>query len=147
MANVAAVHSNTIATPTSGKGIRVGLWSAQVLLALAFVASGLMKITTPIEQLQAQMPWTTGAMGSLVRFIGVAELLGGIGVVLPAATRIKPQLAVLAALGLATVMVLASITHLTRGEAGMVPVNVVLFAVAAFVAWGRSKRAPISPRS
>ncbi len=147
MASSESFPSNHVAAPTSGKGLRIGLWVAQVLLAVAFVASGLMKITTPIEQLQAQMPWTTGAMGSLVRFIGVAELLGGIGVVLPAATRIKPQLTVLAALGLATVMVLASLTHLTRGEAGMVPVNAVLFALAAFVAWGRSKRAPISPRS
>ncbi len=147
MASSETFPSNHVAAPMSGKGLRIGLWVAQALLAVAFVGSGLMKVTTPIEQLQAQMPWTTGAMGSLVRFIGVAELLGGIGVVLPAATRIKPQLTVLAALGLATVMVLASITHLTRGEAAMVPVNVVLFALAAFVAWGRSKRAPISPRS
>ncbi len=147
MASSETFSSNHVAAPTSGKGLRVGLWIAQVLLGVAFVGSGLMKITTPIEQLQAQMPWTTGAMGSLVRFIGVAELLGGIGVVLPAATRIKPQLTVLAALGLVVVMILASITHVARGEIGMIPVNLVLAGLAAFVAWGRTKRARIAPRA
>ncbi len=127
-----------VAVPTSGKGLRIGLWVAQVLLAFAFIASGLMKITTPIEQLQAQMPWTTGAMGSLVRFIGV---------VLPAATRITPQLTVLAALGLVVVMLLASITHISRGEIGMIPVNLVLGGLAGFVAWGRTRRARIAPRA
>ncbi len=147
MASSESFPSNHVAAPTSGKGLRIGLWVAQALLAFAFLGSGLMKITTPMEQLQAQMPWTTGAMGSLVRFIGVAELLGGIGVVLPAATRIKPQLTVLAALGLLVVMIVASITHISRGEIGMVPVNLVLAGLAAFVAWGRTKRAPIAPRA
>ncbi len=147
MASSESFPSNHVAAPTSGKGLRTGLWVAQVLLAVAFVASGLMKITTPIEQLHAQMPWTTGGMGGLVRFIGVAEVLGAVGVVFPAATRIKPQLTPLAALGLVVVMILASITHISRGEIGMVPVNLVLAGLAAFVAWGRTKRAPIAPRA
>jgi hypothetical protein len=67
--------------------------------------------------------------------------------VLPAATRIKPALTPLAALGLATVMVLASLTHLLRGEVQMLPVTAVLAGLAAFVAWGRARKAPIAPRA
>lgn len=127
-------------------GLHVGLWVAQGLLAFAFVASGAMKVSMPVEALQAQMPWVSGSMGGLVRFIGTVEVLGGIGVVLPAATRIKPVLTPLAALGLATVMLLASLTHLSRGEVGMIPVNAVLGGLALLVAWGRHRAAPIAGR-
>lgn len=127
-------------------GLHVGLWVAQGLLALAFLASGAMKVSMPMETLQAQMPWVSGSLGGLVRFIGTVEALGAIGVVLPAATRIKPVLTPLAALGLATVMLLASLTHLSRGELGVVPVTVTLGAIALFVAWGRHRAAPIAER-
>jgi uncharacterized membrane protein YphA (DoxX/SURF4 family) len=124
-----------------------GLWAAQGLLALAFVAAGLMKLTTPIEQLRAAMPWVSGAMGGAVRFIGLAEVLGAVGLVLPAASRVKPELTPLAALGLLLVMVLATLTHASRGEFGALPVNVVLGGLAAFIAWGRTRKAPIASRS
>jgi len=86
-------------------------------------------------------------MGQAVRFIGVVEVLGALGVVVPAATRIKPSLTPLAALGLTTVMVLASLTHLARGEVQMLPITIVLATLAAFVAWGRFRKAPIAPRA
>jgi len=86
-------------------------------------------------------------MGEYVRFIGMAETLGAIGLVLPAATRIKPSLTPLAALGLTTVMVLAAITHVARGEAFMIPVNGVIGGLSAFVVWGRWRKAPIAPRA
>jgi putative oxidoreductase len=74
---------------------------------------------------------------ALLRFIGVAELAGGLGLILPAATRIRPMLTPLAALGLATIMTLAFVFHIQRGEWDALPVNAVLGALAAFVAWGR----------
>ena len=86
-------------------------------------------------------------MGGAVRFIGVVEVLGALGLILPAATRIQPKLTPLAALGLFTVMVLAMITHITRGEFGAIGVNVVLGGLAAFIAWGRLSKAPVQPRS
>ncbi len=141
-----AIHHGSVGA-TAGKGLRVGLWVVQGLLAATFLAAGLMKISAPVEQLQASMPWVSGAMGPAVRFIGAAEVLGALGVILPAATRIKPSLTPLAALGLAAVMVLASLTHLVRGELPMVPVTAVLGGLAAFVAWGRARRAPIAPRA
>jgi hypothetical protein len=106
-----------------------------------------MKATAPVDQLQASMPWVSGAMGQAVRFIGVVEVLGALGLILPAATRIKPSLTPLAAIGLTTVMVLASLMHLARGEVQMLPVTAVLGGMAAFVAWGRSRKAPIAPRA
>jgi putative oxidoreductase len=72
----------------------------------------------------------------LVRFIGTSELLGALGLILPAAMRIKPALTGFAALGLLTIMVLAALFHVSRGEFGMLPINSVLGALAAFVAWG-----------
>ena len=83
----------------------------------------------------------------LVRVIGVCELLGAIGLLLPAATRIRPELTPAAATGLTTVMALAIAFHLYRGDAGgrfILPAALGL--VAAFVAWARFRRAPIVPR-
>jgi uncharacterized membrane protein YphA (DoxX/SURF4 family) len=129
------------------RGLNIVLALVQIVLAFAFGAAGLMKLTQPIEALSASMPWVSAVPSALVRFIGLAELAGALGLILPWLTRIKPQLISLAAIGLILVMVLASAFHLSRGEAGAVPVNVVLAALAAFVAWGRSKAAPIQPRA
>ena len=137
---------SSVAQPTASKGLHIGLWVVQVLLAVAFFMAGLTKVTQPLEALAAQMPWTTAVPGALVRFIGTVEILGALGLILPSATRIQPRLTPLAALGLVVVMVLASGVHVTRGELGMLPVNFVLAALAAFVAWGRSKKAPIVAR-
>lgn len=126
--------------------MKYALWIVQVLLALAFVAAGFMKLTMPIEQLAQNMVWVNDVPAWLVRFIGLAELAGGLGLVLPTLTRIQPQLTPLAGTGLALVMILASGFHLTRSEFGLIIPNIVLLALAAFVAYGRWKIAPISPR-
>jgi hypothetical protein len=76
----------------------------------------------------------------------VIDLCGGIGVVLPALTRIKPGTTVLAALGCAALQLCATVFHVSRGEAANTPFNVLLVALALFVAWGRRYRAPIEPR-
>jgi uncharacterized membrane protein YphA (DoxX/SURF4 family) len=128
------------------RSLHISLWVFQVLLGVMFAMAGLMKATQPIEALAAQMPWTTVVGAGMVRFIGISELLGGLGLVLPSLTRIQPRLTVLAALGLVVVMVLAAGFHVTRGEFVHVPMNLVLGGLAAFVAWGRAKKAPISPR-
>jgi uncharacterized membrane protein YphA (DoxX/SURF4 family) len=124
----------------------IGLWAAQVLLAVAFGAAGFMKLTTPVDQLGAMMNWVAVSPEWLVRFIGAAELLGAVGVILPALTRILPWLTPLAALGFATIQVLAVLTHLGLGEAAALPMNAVLLALSLFVAWGRWKQAPIAAR-
>lgn len=132
---------------SAGKGLHVGLWVAQVLLAVAFGMAGAMKAFTPIGELAGSLPWVSEVPAALVRFIGASELAAALGLVLPAATRIRPGLTVLAAGGLVLVMVLAAIFHLMRGEAGALPVNVLLGGLAAFVAWGRARKAPIPARN
>jgi uncharacterized membrane protein YphA (DoxX/SURF4 family) len=133
--------------PQSRRALNVTLWVVQILLAIAFAMTGLMKLTQPVADLATQMAWVTSVPAALVRFIGAAELAGALGLVLPSLTRIQPRLTVFAALGLVVVMLLASVTHASRGEFGMIPVNLVLGALAAFVAWGRGKAAPIAPRA
>jgi uncharacterized membrane protein YphA (DoxX/SURF4 family) len=111
-----------------------------------FVMAGVAKSTQPIADLAQQMVWPGDVPAGLVRFIGVSELLGGLGLVVPAATRIKPWLTPLAAVGLVTVMALAAVFHVTRGEFPAIAFNTVLGGIAAFIAWGRFKKAPIAPR-
>ena len=120
------------------------LWIVQVLLACAFGMAGVMKSTQPIDTLsQAGLAWASQVPVAMVRFIGVSELLGAIGLIVPAATKIKPFLTPLAALGLLTIMILAMAFHVSRGEVQATPINIVLGGLAAFVAWGRTKKAPI----
>lgn len=135
-----------MATNTGSKGLHIALWVAQGLLAAAFGLAGLMKLTQPTEQLvQAGMSFVNHYPPGVVRFIGIAEVLAALGLVLPSALRIRPILTPLAALGLAAVMVLATRYHITQGEP-FVP-TVVLLALCTFVAWGRYRMAPIAPRA
>lgn len=125
----------------------IGLWAAQVLLALAYGAAGSMKLITPVADLGAMMNWVNSSPELLVRLIGLVELLGAIGVILPALTRILPFLTPLAAVGFSVIQVLAIGTHAALGEtASTLPANLVLLALSLFVAWGRWKKAPIAPR-
>ena len=77
-------------------------------------------------------------------FIGYAEIAGGLGVVLPSVSRMAPWLTPLAALGLATIMILAIPFHLVRGEGSVIWIHALLAALALFVAWGRSRKSPLS---
>lgn len=131
--------------PARTNKLTAGLWVVQVLLALAFGASGMMKLATPIAELAQKLPWVVDMPG-LTRFIGLSEVLGAIGLILPSATRIQPKLTALAGAGLTLVMTLAAAFHLSRGEGGHIVPNLVLGGLAAFVAWGRAKGAPIASR-
>lgn len=125
----------------------IGLWVAQVVLAAVYVMAGFMKLTQPIDALVASgMSYAGDYPEMLTRFIGTMEVLGAIGIILPAATRIAPFLTPLAALGFSTIQVLAIGLHTMRGEFQVLPVNFVLLALALFVLWGRLRKAPISSR-
>ncbi|MBN8612131.1 MAG: DoxX family protein [Deltaproteobacteria bacterium] len=146
MTNTATAHVSATSTTTGSRGLSIALWVVQAMLAFAFVGSGLMKLTTPHEALAAQMPWVADAPSFLPLFIGAAEVLGALGLILPSVTRIQPKLTPLAAAGLATVMVLAAATHVMYGEFFMLLPNAVLGGLAAFVAWGRFGPAAITAR-
>lgn len=122
------------------------LWLVQILLAAFFIYAGFSKLTVPIAQLSMAMPWTA-EHPALVTLTGIVDLLGGLGIILPALTRIQPKLGVLAAAGLAALQVVAMLFHLSRGEGQMTPLNIVLLALILFVLWGRAKAIPISPRN
>ena len=128
------------------KSLHITLWIFQVLLSVPFMMGGLMKLATPIADLAAQMPWITPSLEWLIRFIGLSELLGAVGLILPSLARIRPSLTVWAAIGLAVIMVFAFFFHLLRNEYAALPVNVALGAIAVFVAWGRAKKARIASR-
>jgi len=123
-----------------------GLWVAQGLLAVAFIGAGMMKLTTPIDELAAQMKWVLDTPEAMVRFIGAAEVLGAIGLILPAATRILPFLTPVAASALFVVMALAAQTHVSLGEWNALAAPFILGALSALVAWGRFKASPIERR-
>lgn len=131
----------------AGRGLSAALWFGQILLAAIFGMSGFMKTMTPIPELGSKIAWVSALPAPLVRFIGVAELAAAIGVLLPALTRILPVLTPLAAAGLATIMLLATVFHIMRGEMSAVGITILFGALAAFVAWGRFRRAPLAPRA
>ena len=128
------------------KGWNIGLWIAQVLMAGLFGLVGITKLTTPISELAEMLPWITESPEMVVRFIGLSELLGAVGLILPTALRMQPQLTNFAAIGLAIVMVLATGFHVYRGEFEVVPVNIILLGILILINWGRNKKAPVLPK-
>ena len=115
----------------------IALWAVQVLVAAAFLGAGATKLSQPKEKLVKNMAWVEDFSQGTVRLIGALEVLGAIGVVLPALTGIVPWLTPLAALGLVLLMIGAALTHLRRTEYGNIAMNAVLLVLAAFVAYGR----------
>ena len=105
-----------------------------------------MKTFTPVNELAATLNWVND-LPVLVSFIGISELLGGIGLILPALLRIKPELTPIAAIALALVMLLAIIFHIARGEFPAVIFNLVLAGIALFIAWGRTRKVPVLARA
>jgi hypothetical protein len=145
------MNSNVIVTQRHALRVTLNgvLWTLQVLWGFFFAGSGFGKVLLYDNELYAGAPravaWYAAVPQPLIVFIGVVEVLGGVGLILPALTRVRPTLTPLAAAGLALTMVLAAGFHIMRGEVALVPVNVVLGAVAAFIAVGRSKHRPVEP--
>lgn len=112
------------------------VWIAQGLLAFAVLASGGMKLGQSKEQLlsSGNMDWTEDFSEGQIKGIGALEVLAAIGLILPAALDVAPDLVGVAAVGVALLMLGAAATHLRRGEKPMVLVNVVLLAIAVLIA-------------
>jgi hypothetical protein len=117
----------------------VVLWIVQALLALVFLFAGGMKLVLPLEALTGPVPLP----GLLVRFIGVVEVLGGIGLILPGLLRIRTALTPLAAAGLVVVMVGATLVTLAGGDVALALIPLLVGLLAAFVAYGRWRLAPL----
>jgi uncharacterized membrane protein YphA (DoxX/SURF4 family) len=118
--------------------MNLALWIVAIVLAVVFTGSGLMKELVPKDKLvTAGQGWAQDYSQTNIRLIGLAEILGAIGLVLPAVVHIAPILVPLAAVGLVLVMVGAAVVHARRNEPMNVAVNLVLITLAIFVAWGR----------
>jgi uncharacterized membrane protein len=114
--------------------VNTALWVIQALVAAAFLLAGALKAFQPLETLTKRY---VSLSPPLVRFIGVAEILGGLGLILPMLTGIVPALTIAAAVGLVLIMVLAAIYHLRRGEFSRAPTSIVLGILAVVVVYGR----------
>ena len=127
-----------------GNPVNVVLWIVQTLLAAVYVMAGSMKALRPLAALSKRMGWVRTVPGGFVRFVGIAELLGAIGLILPMVTNIAPWLTVAAAAGLVLVQIGAGAVHVGRHEMREVPVNVVLLLLAMLVLIGRVAIIPVA---
>jgi len=119
--------------------MNIALWIIQVLLAGMYGMAGSMKAFTPDKvRTNPQMTWAHDKQDGYIRFVGISELLGAVGLIIPALTGILPWLTPLAAVGLALIQVLAIFTvHLPKKEYQVIPVNIVLLVLAIVAAYGR----------
>jgi uncharacterized membrane protein YphA (DoxX/SURF4 family) len=123
--------------------MNIVLWVVQILLALVFAMAGIMKVSQPFEKLAQNMEWVKNVGLRGVRLIGILEILGAIGLILPAVTGILPWLTPVAAIGLALTMIGAMITHGRRGEFPNMGFNLVLLLLAVFIVYGRFIAVPL----
>jgi hypothetical protein len=119
--------------------VNIALWIAQGLLALVYLVAGGLKVVRPRGQLVASgnFDWMKDSSDAGVKAVGLVEILGALGVILPWLTGIAAILTPLAAMGLVVVQIGALRVHLVRNERQPLPANVLLLLLAAFVAVGR----------
>jgi hypothetical protein len=115
--------------------MNIAYWIIAALLAVFYAYAGGKKAVQSQEQLQPMMGWVDRVPMPLVRLIGVLELLGAAGLILPPLTAIAPWLAIAAAIGLALIQVGGIAVHVSRGEARVIGLNIALLAAAVAAAW------------
>jgi uncharacterized membrane protein YphA (DoxX/SURF4 family) len=133
-----AAPNPVTSSDSSSSGLNTALWIIQALLALLFVFAGGMKFVLPIEEMTKQIPLP----GAFLRFIGIAELLGGIGLIVPGLVGSRPGLTPLAALGLLIIMIGATVLSLSSGGIGAALFPFIVGLLVAFVGYGRWRLAP-----
>jgi uncharacterized membrane protein YphA (DoxX/SURF4 family) len=128
--------------------MNIALWIVQVLLALLFLFAGGTKLVLPIELLTGMgSPNQVHLPGLFIRFIGVCEVLGALGLILPGLLRIRPDLTPLAACGLLIIMIGATVLSFLAGGVGPALFPLVVVILAVCVAYGRWRLAPHRGRS
>lgn len=125
--------------------MNIGLWFLQFLLGIYFIFTGILHFVLP-PGLPPPMAWMYELPTFLHYFSGTAEILGGLGLILPGLTRIQTRLTPLAALGFVLVMLGALVWHLTRNEFQPIVMNMILASIAGFVAYGRWKTSPLKEK-
>lgn len=139
--------STAVPQSRTSTGWNIGLWVAQIALAALYGMAVYMHLfMSPAELVAMGAAWAENAPIGLIRFIGIAELAGVIGLIVPAATRFKPELTTYAAVGLLAIQILAILFHVVRGEFAVLPFNLIYVALAVLVIWGRTRKAPFTTR-
>ena len=120
------------------------LWIVQILLAFVFFMTGIMKLTQSKEVMVEKMAWVEDFSANTIKIIGALEVAGAVGLILPSLIPLLPILTPLAGLGLVLTMIGAALTHLRHQEYPAIIPNLVLLALAGFVAYGRFALIPIA---
>lgn len=117
--------------------MNIALWILQGIAGAMYIMAGLMKSSQPKEKLALKMSWVNDYSAGAVKFIGLSQLFGGIGLIVPWATGILPVLTPIAGAALSLVMVLAAAYHIKKKEFKALGMNFFLFAMTTFIAYGR----------
>jgi hypothetical protein len=139
-------------TVPANRAMNAVLWTTQVLMGIFWCVTGFGKaccIDVAVwNHMLTQVPWFAAVPRALFVFIGVCEFLGGVGLILPAMTGLKPKLTPIAAFGLTLIMIFAAVFHIVRGEYNFyLPTNLVLGGISAFLGYGRLLVKPTAPAS
>ncbi|MBK8955370.1 MAG: DoxX family protein [Saprospiraceae bacterium] len=119
------------------------LWIFQAIMALTFIIPGIAKLIYPVPKLVDKgMTGVEGLSPSLVIFIGISEILGAIGLILPEYLAILPVLTVVASICLGLIMIPAAIISFKRQEYKRIVINIIIFFICMFIAWGRAALLP-----
>jgi len=121
------------------KALEVGCWMVQGLLAVTLLWAGYTKLFTPKEILAGMWSWTA-ENSTLVVIAGIADMGGGLGIILPSLFRMKPQLVRYAAMGIALLMIAAAVFHVARGEMSEIGINVFVLLLTLFVIWVKKEK-------
>jgi len=139
--------SETTQVKSGSKWLNIALWAIQILLAIGYVIAGMMKITNPISELALEMAYAADVPEWFVRTVGVLEIGGAVGIILPALLKTLTWLVPLSALCFSLVQVVAIGIHAVYGEtAQFLAINLTLLAMSLFVLWGRWKKMPHQSR-
>ena len=124
--------------------MNIALWILQILVALAFLLAGSMKVSQSMDRLKKNMGWTAHTTPGIVRLVGTLEILGALGLILPAVTHVLPWLTPVAAAGLVLTMIGAFIVHVRLKEFSRLGVPLILLLLALFIVYGRFLVVPLS---
>jgi uncharacterized membrane protein YphA (DoxX/SURF4 family) len=124
--------------------MNIALWIVQGLLALAFLGAGAMKASQPIANLKKNMKWVEATTPPIVRLVGILEILGALGLILPAITHIAPWLTAIAAACLVLTMIVAVFIHIAQKDYIGASAPLVLLLLALFIAYGRFLVVPLT---
>ena len=125
------------------KALNITLWIVQAVLAASFFWGACMKLFMPVNELSAMWPWAGQIPRVLVKITGIVDLTGAIGLIVPSLLRIKPVLTPISAIAIIALMICASLFHIARDETSQIGANIIFAMMAAFIAWGRLKKAPV----